>query len=256
MSKSYLQISYQLARQISLVMTDVDGTIAAGGEPASPAVADAVRRLERQDIKVGLVSGRTLPDLERMARDLGMTGPIIAENGAVAKIKAGEDTVDLGYSRQPALDALAKLQKLFPGIKGRSDNADRIIDVVFFSDNVKPSELKKHVGDIQVLDSGYIFHLMQPGISKGNTLNRILGPLPDNGVASGNLMIFGDSLTDISLFELFPNGILVPNPLLGKHHREELEHVAAYISDSPSEEGFIEVTSHILNLRSNHISFT
>ena len=38
MSKSYLQISSQLARQIKLVMTDVDGTIAAGGEPATAQV--------------------------------------------------------------------------------------------------------------------------------------------------------------------------------------------------------------------------
>ena len=56
----------------------------------------------------------------------------------------------------------------------------------------------------------------------------------------------------MSLFELFPHGVLVPNPTLDVHHRQELEQVAGYISDRASEEGFIEVTSHILNVRSNH----
>ena len=238
-------------------MTDVDGTIAAGGEPAGAGVAQAIRRLEEQCITVGLVSGRTLPELEEMARDLDIHGPIIAENGAVAKLKVGAELVDLGYSRQPALDALGKLQKLYPGVvKERVDNKDRIIDVVFFSDSIKPSELRSHLGETQLLDSGYIFHLMQAGISKGKTLKRLLGILPDKDLSASNVIIFGDSLTDMSLFELFPHCVLVPNPLLASQHRQKLEQVAEYISDGASEAGFIEVTSHILNIRSNHISFT
>ncbi|MEK7352912.1 MAG: hypothetical protein AABZ77_00200, partial [Chloroflexota bacterium] len=75
-------------------------------------------------------------------------------------------------------------------------------------------------------------------------------------LSASNVIIFGDSLTDMSLFELFPHCVLVPNPLLASQHRQKLEQVAEYISDGASEAGFIEVTSHILNIRSNHISFT
>ena len=114
MPQSYRQISPQLAHQIRLVMTDVDGTITTGGDSISPAVSHAIRRLEDQGIIVGLVSGRTLPKLESMAHDFGITGPIIAENGGVAKIKVNRRHVDLGYSRQPALEALAKLKELYP----------------------------------------------------------------------------------------------------------------------------------------------
>lgn len=257
MSQSFRKISAQLARQIKLVMTDVDGTIAAGGEPAGTAVTQAIHCLEEQRITVGLVSGRTLPELEQMAHDLDITGPIIAENGGVAKLKVGAGLVDLGYSRQPALEALGKLQKMYPGvIKERSDNKDRIIDVVFFSDSIKPAELRNHLGETQLLDSGYIFHLMKAGISKGKTLKRLLGMLPDKNLSASDVIIFGDSLTDMSLFELFPHCVLVPNPLLAGQHRKELEKVAGYISDSASEAGFVEVTTHILNVRSNHISLT
>lgn len=251
MSQSYRQISAQLAQQIKLVMTDVDGTIAGGGEPASPAVARAVERLEGLRISVGLVSGRTLPELEQMAYDLGITGPVIAENGGVAKLKVGAELVDLGYSRQPALEALEKLEALYPGVvKERADNKDRLIDVVISSDGIKPAELRRHIGETQLLDSGYILHLMQAGISKGKTLKSLLRTLPDK-LTTDDVIIFGDSLTDMSLFELFPHGVLVPNPTLDTQHRQELEQVAGYISDRISEAGFIEVTFHILDIRSN-----
>ena len=250
MSQSYRQISAQLARQIKLVMTDVDGTIAAGGEPAGPGVAQAVRRLEEQRITVGLVSGRTLPELEQMARDLAITGPIIAENGGVAKLKVGAGLVDMGYSRQPALEALKKLKALYPGsIRERADNKDRIIDVVFFADGIEPAEMRRHVGETQLLDSGYVLHLVQAGINKGKTLKKLLGILPQKGLSASDVITFGDSLTDLSLFELFPHCVLVLNPLLDAGHKREMEKVAEYVSDHNVEEGFVEVAEHILSLR-------
>ena len=250
MSQSFRKISSQLAKQIKLVMTDVDGTIAAGGEAAGPGVAEAVRRLMEQEITVGLVSGRTLPELEQMARDLAISGPIIAENGAVAKLNVNDGLLDLGYSRKPALSALKKLQRLYPGrVRVRSDNRDRIIDVVIFTDGIKPAELRRHIGEVQLLDSGYIQHLMQAGISKGDTLVKLLKLLPHKKLFAENIMVFGDSRTDISLFERFPHSVLVPNPLLTNDHRQELKNTAEYVSDRDSEVGFIEVTSHILNIR-------
>ena len=250
MSQSFRKISAKLAKQIKLVMTDVDGTIASGGEPAGPGVAEAVRRLMEQEITVGLVSGRTLPELEQMARDLAISGPIIAENGAVAKLNVNDGLLDLGYSRKPALSALKKLQRLYPGrVRVRSDNRDRIIDVVIFTDGIKPAELRRHIGEVQLLDSGYIQHLMQAGISKGDTLVKLLPLPPYKKLSAENIMVFGDSRTDISLFERFPHCVLVPNPLLTNDHRQELKNTAEYVSDRDSEAGFIEVTSHILNIR-------
>ena len=85
MSRSYRNITPRLAGQIRLLMTDVDGTITPGGDSLSLAVLDAINCLKGEGIMVGLVSGRMLFRLESMARDLGITGSIIAENGGVAK---------------------------------------------------------------------------------------------------------------------------------------------------------------------------
>ncbi len=257
MPQSFRQISAQLARQIKLVMTDVDGTITSQ-EAADPAVSQAIRLLEEHGIMVGLVSGRTLPRLDRMARSLGVSGPLIAENGGVARLKADSGLLELGYSRQPALDALRKLQTRYPeAIKELPDNADRLIDLVIHSDGVAVSELRKHLeetlfpgqGTPQLLDSGYMLHLMQSGISKGKTLLNLIDKLAFDDLTSDNVITFGDSLTDMSLFEFFPNCVLILNPKLTPQHSEELEKIAGYVSEHSVEEGFIEVVSHIIDAR-------
>jgi len=65
MPQSYRQISPQLARQIRLVMTDVDGTITTGGDSISSVVFRVIRHLEEQDIIVGLSPAGRFPNLNR-----------------------------------------------------------------------------------------------------------------------------------------------------------------------------------------------
>lgn len=254
MAQSYRQITPELALQIRLVMADVDGTLTPGGDSISPAVLEAIHHLEEQGIIVGLVSGRTLTGLESLARDLGIRGPIIAENGGVAELKVNSELVDLGYSRQPALKALERLKRLFPdAIKEREDNKDRLVDVVIWSQGVETEELIRHLGDTQLLDSGYILHLLQKGVSKGETLMRLLGKIGDGNLSPAEIIVFGDSTTDISLFEFFPHSVLILNPRLPVEQREMLQKVAKYMSELPVGEGFAEVVLHIINARAYRI---
>jgi len=250
MSKSYRQITPGLAGQIRLVMTDVDGTLTHSGNSISTVVSAAISCLREQGITVGLVSGRTLPSLESLASDLGISGPIIAENGGVAKLKAHDELVDLGYTRQPALRALEKLKTLFPdAITEREDNKDRTVDVVMWSRGVETDELRRHLKGAQLLDSGYILHLMQKGISKGRTLMRLLGGIGDGNLSPAEIMVFGDSLTDISLFEMFPHSVLIINQGLSAKQSQLLPELAEYKSDLPFGEGFAEVAFHITRAR-------
>ena len=248
MSLHYTAITPGLAAGIKLIMTDVDGTLTSDDESIGPAVHEAIRRIQALGVEVGLVSGRTLPGLESLARRLGTTGPIVAENGAVAKPTPEEPALDLGYSRRPALGALAALKERFPRhIREREDNAERLIDVVFFSGGIPTDELGKVVGDVQLVDSGYILHLMEPGISKGNTLRRLLERRPLNGITPGEVMVFGDSATDSSLFELFPHTVLIPNPRLPAEDTRRLAGLASFVSEVGFGEGFVQVAGRILH---------
>lgn len=250
MAQSYRQIPSRLARQLKLIMADVDGTLTAGGDSISLAVSKVVRSFEEQGVVVGLVSGRTLARLESLAQDLGITGPIIAENGGVAKLKVKSELVDLGYSRQPALEALEKLKALYSdAIQEREDNKDRLVDVVMWSHGVEVEELQRHLGKTQLLDSGYILHLLQEGVSKGRTLIRLLGKIADGNLSLGDIIVFGDSPTDMSLFKLFPHSVLIINPMLPAEKRRVLKQAAKYVSSLPFGDGFAEVASHILSAR-------
>jgi HAD superfamily hydrolase (TIGR01484 family) len=254
MNKSYNQIMPELASRIRLIMTDVDGTLVSRGDFISTAVADAITRLQDLGIVVGLVSGRTLNGLELLASNLSIKGPIIAENGGVAKTKAGGELLNLGYSRQPALKSMEKLKTLFPdAIREREDNKERLVDVVFWSNGVAIEILKSHLDGVQLLDSGYILHLMQEGISKGKTLIRLMKEIDNGNLSPAEVMVFGDSLTDISLFELFPNSVLIINPGLPVEQRELLREYARYISKLPYDQGFAEVALHIVEARTGKI---
>ena len=250
MPQSYRQIGPDLALQIRLVVTDVDGTMTTAEDSMSLAALEAVRRLEAQGIVVGLASGRALPRLESVAERAGITGPIIAENGGVAKLRRDDQLVDLGYSRKPAMRALEKLKGLFPkAIEETEDDKFRLVDIGIKSHGVETVELRSHLDDVELLDSGYMLHLLQKGVSKGLTLMRLLGEVGDGSLSQEEVMVFGDSTTDMSLFQLFPHSVLIINPRLATQQRQAMLEVAEYVSDLPFGDGFAEVVQHILYCR-------
>ena len=250
MPQSYRQIGPDLALQIRLVVTDVDGTMTTAEDSMSLAALEAVRRLEAQGIVVGLASGRALPRLESVAGRAGITGPIIAENGGVAKLRRDDQLVDLGYSRKPAMRALEKLKGLFPkAIEETEDDKFRLVDIGIKSHGVETVELRSHLDDVELLDSGYMLHLLQKGVSKGLTLMRLLGEVGDGSLSQEEVMVFGDSTTDMSLFQLFPHSVLIINPRLATQQRQAMLEVAEYVSDLPFGDGFAEVVQHILYCR-------
>lgn len=249
MSVSYKSITKETARSIRLIMADVDGTLNNGGESVIPEIRDAVLKIEARGISVGLVSGRTGPMLQKMADMLEINGPLIAENGAVARLSPVSHPLELGYSKEPAAAALTRLKHLYPGrVTERWDNSERLIDIVFHIEGVPIEEVRRQVPEVQVLDSRYIMHLMQYGISKGRTLLNILPGIDGGRIKADEVLVAGDSATDLSLFELFPVSILVRNPRIPPEESSLLQSVARYISDSEQGYGFAEVASYILGL--------
>jgi len=250
MTTSYLQITPTLARRIRLVVADVDGTLLSDGDSVSPEVASSIRSLEQCDIIVGFNSGRPLTRLEPLARELNLSGPVIAENGCVAKLTLDSELFKLGYSRKPALKTFKRFKADFPGaIREAPDIKDRLIDVGFFADGIPHEELIKRLEGVQLLDSGYMLHLIPEDVSKGKTLKRMLGLIGDGTLRPDEVIVFGDSATDVSLFTEFENSVLIVNPRLTKQQTEDIGKFAKYQSGLPFGNGFVEVVSYILNWR-------
>lgn len=237
-------------------MTDIDGTLTSGeglkpGESRfRPKVAEVIRRLEENGIMVGFASGRNIPDLERYARELNASGPLIAENGALAKITPGGELIDLGFRRDAVTAALEKLNRLFPGaIESGQWNNTRQVDLIILLHGVSEGEIRKHLDDTDLLDSGYVFHLTPKGATKGKTLLRILGNTGMDSLSPDEVLVMGDALTDLSLFQCFTLGVVVVNPAIPPANQAILREAARYTSESCCEEGFAEVANYILELR-------
>lgn len=249
MSQPYHAISRTTALSLKLIMADIDGTLNGGGDDVIPGVIETVRALQAKGIILGLVSGRTVPMIKKMAAILDIDGPFIAENGAVAALSPSSPLLDLGYSRQKALEALAKLRSLYPGkITERRDNNERIIDLVFMAEGIPVEELRRQLPGVEVLDSSYIMHIMQKGISKGKTLTNLLPLIGDGKITPAEVFVAGDSSTDLTLFENFPNSLLVRNPRIPEDESLFLQQMAAFISDHEQGQGFAEAASQLLKL--------
>jgi phosphoglycolate phosphatase len=250
MTKLYSKITPDLARKIRLIIADVDGTLLSDGDAVSQEVAETIRALEHCGVMVGFDSGRPLTRLEPLATALQTSGPVIAENGCVAKLTKESGLYDLGYSRKPALMVLNKFKtKFHNAIREAPDFKDRLIDVGFFADNVPFEALAKHLDGVQLLDSGYMLHMIQEGVSKGKTLKRILGLVGGGIINPEEVMVFGDSATDISLFTEFENSVLIVNPRLNKQQTENIQNLAKYRSALSFGEGFTEVASYLIKQR-------
>ncbi len=244
---TFRNITPEIARRLRLIMSDVDGTLTADGEYFSPDVIEAVAMLQQKGILVGLVSGRTLPRLIQVARLLGTSGPLIAENGGVAQLGVEAEVIALGYSRQPALDAVVRLKAAFPGkINERNDNAFRTVDVTIHSGGIPVAELQKAASGVQISDSGYMVHVMGEGISKGSTLVRILDRINGSPYTRDEVMVCGDSPTDLSLFAEFPFSVRIHNPRLSSAQLQMIAGTAGYQSELEIAQGFFQVAAHIL----------
>ena len=70
---------------IKMVATDIDGTILPYGGEFRPAVLDCISRLTNAGIKVVLVTGRMHSSAVPLAKQLGLSTPVISYQGGLIK---------------------------------------------------------------------------------------------------------------------------------------------------------------------------
>jgi hypothetical protein len=211
--------------------TDVDGTLTIEA-PRAPAHergrlhADAFAQIQRMTaagIPVVLVTGRPFATVEGLALYMGLAdrgrtqdGPaIIAENGAVVKMD-GRVTRLARVSRrraQAAVDDLLKRKPFKGACEPTFDNMHRICDVGIHTPPGLLAEVRAHFAKrpglgLQAVTSNIMSHVMCASVSKARALEWVLERM---GLGKDNVVVFGDSDTDIPLFEEFPRSVAVAN---------------------------------------------
>lgn len=189
--------------KIKLVVFDIDGTLAPTEQCIPESISHRLRSLEKRDIRIVLISGRTASYLAGLARGMGIKNPLLAgENGGVLfdPITFWEKRLDgipqkivteikrtlcgdLGelwfQSNQTMLTVvpkdLAMVEKLFQIVWDHMQKADYDFQVNKYNDSIE---------------------IMPQRNSKGRALAVIKDIL---GIDKKEVVVFGNTVVDLSM---------------------------------------------------------
>jgi phosphoglycolate phosphatase (TIGR01487 family) len=186
-----------------LVAVDIDGTLTDEQKRLDLSAVAALRDLEAAGIPVVLCTGNTRAIAYGLWRFIGLSGPMVCENGGVVWF-SDDDVVlraDAGEAREACEWLSSRIDGLDPA--GITTNAWRESewclkteeDVDAITTALKTSPWPH----LQVVRTGFAIHVMDPCLSKGAGLEVVLERL---GLQAEDLLVAGDAPNDLSMFAL------------------------------------------------------
>jgi phosphoglycolate phosphatase (TIGR01487 family) len=216
------------------VACDVDGTITDRNRRISLAAIACIRDLVDRGVEVVLASGNTVCFLDAIARMIGTTGSIIAENGGVWRIGFTGALQVMG-DRGPALAAYHAVEAHFreKGVTLEPYGERYRFTDFAFARTVSPAEVRELVQDhgVRVIDTGFAIHLQAQGMNKGLALARLAAGM---GIPVEEFLAAGDSENDLELIGAAGIGVTVQNA------GDAVKAVAGYVSEKRDGDGFVE----------------
>ncbi len=216
------------------VVTDVDGTLTDGSRRLDPAAVALVRRLEDRGTPVVLATGNVLPIALALHRSLGLSGPIVAENGGLIYRKRldGRDQVETLADRKVAFAAYQTLRRA--GLPVRRLFTDRWRESeVALEPNVSLAAIRRVLGarPVAVESTGYAIHLMERGAGKLPALERVLA---ERGLGVRDCVVLGDGDNDVAMLRAAGFGVSFASG------SARARRAARYVSTGRFARGFVE----------------
>lgn len=223
---------------VQWLITDIDGTITDHHGRLDAGAVRCLRELEEQGVPVGLVSGRPYPMVAMLGEYLGLSGPLIAENGGALRFR--DERRQLGARGIP-LDAIARLAQVLP-IRPAWDNEWRVSDCAI-EPSVPLSDIRREIDrlglDVEVQASSIMVHFAQKGVTKRSAIEWWLESVNVHG---DDILVAGDSDSDLPMFEAFPHS-MAPSTSTAA-----ILALAAYRANGSHATGFCEGVSHFREL--------
>ena len=163
--------------------TDYDGTLAEDGT-VSPSTVSSLRLLKESGRKLILVTGRELPDLQRIFDNLDLFDFVVAENGALLFEPASAAETVLGAAAPPAFVERLAQRKVVPLSIGRSIVATHEPNEKIVLDAIRELGL-----DLQIIFNKGSVMVLPAGVNKATGLAAALARLklsPLNVVGVGD----------------------------------------------------------------------
>ena len=192
------------------LVTDVDGTLTDAERRLDPRAMLAVRRLESRGVPVVLATGNVLPIALALHRSLGLSGPIVAENGGLLYRKVdGREVVTRLCARGPALAAYRRLRAaglpVTPLFTDRWRESEVALEPTVALSRIRRELTGTGVG---VESTGYALHLMTDGHGKRPALDRALAPM---GITLRDCLVSGDGDNDVAMLSAAGFGMSFAN---------------------------------------------
>lgn len=191
--------------------------------------------MESRGIPVVLATGNVLPIALALHRSLGLSGPIVAENGGLLYRRVdGRDVVERLADRRVALAAYRTL--VAAGLPVRRLFTDRWRETeVAIEPSVPIGAVRRALGRapvrVEATGTGYAIHLMERGAGKLPALRRALRPL---GIDLADCVVLGDGDNDVQMLRAAGFGVSFASASL------RARAAARYVTRSSFAEGFVE----------------
>ncbi|MFB6090468.1 MAG: HAD-IIB family hydrolase [Halobellus sp.] len=216
---------------------DIDGTLTDGSGRLDPRVFSY---LQAWDAPVVLATGKAFPYPVSLCHYLGVEPNVIAENGGVV---LADETVSYQGDReraQAAADAFVERggEIGWGGFDELNEWRRTEIAISLDADETLLRDVADEFG-LEVIDSGYAYHLKTPGVEKGDGLVAVADALdrdPDSFVA------VGDSENDVSTFGVAGRSYAVANA----------DAAARGAADVVLEESYFDGTASVLERLGSH----
>jgi phosphoglycolate phosphatase (TIGR01487 family) len=216
------------------IVVDIDGTLSRDDRSIEGRVIDAVRAW---DAPVVVATGKAFPYPVALCDFIGLDLLVIAENGGVA---FAED--QLTFEGDPAAadrfaDALR--ERGYELGWGETDVVNRWRETEVAVRRDVPRAVVDELADdhgLQVIDSGYAYHVTAPDVSKGRALRTLCNIID---LAPTEFAAVGDSENDVSTFEAVGESYAVANA------DDRALAAADQVTDGSYGDGFLEALDAI-----------
>lgn len=187
---------------------DVDGTLTRADGAVDPRVFDPLRAWEAP---VVVATGKALPYPVALCAFVGIPITVVAENGGVVYVEANDELVHLGDRRaaQRAVDAY--VQAGYSLGWGSVDLVNRWRETEVAVNRASPLDPLEEFAaaeGLEVVDTGYAYHVKSPDVDKGDGLRAVADRL---GYDPAAFVVVGDSENDAAAFATAGTGIAVAN---------------------------------------------
>jgi hypothetical protein len=185
---------------------DIDGTLTTPEGSLDPRAIDLLRSWEAP---VVVATGKAFPYPVALCHFAGVPETVVAENGGVVCV---DDAVRFVGDRGRA-EAVVEAFEARGGSTGwgAADLANRWRETELITRRTADEALLREAAaefDMEVVDTGYAYHVKTPGVEKGDGLATVAAEL---GVDPGAFVAVGDSRNDVSTFGVAGRSFAVAN---------------------------------------------